>query len=247
MYGSQETATAVVKDLRDHGFSEDSIKVVAGAESTDSIVQAGVSPAAAKVYAEGLGNGQALVVVDPLFGYARVATQILDSHDPIAVDVPEDVTSPTTRSARAPAGSTERSAAAPLSAALGMPVLSSDPTPLSTWLGWRVLKPEQTTLTTGDSIRKQSNDPAPLSKKLGLPTLSGKLPSARLLPDAAPLSAKLGWRTLSDDPAPLSAKFGWPTLLNDPAPLSAKAGWKTLSNNPTPLSSWLGLPVLSKR
>lgn len=62
---------------------------------------------------------------------------------------------------------------APLSTALGLPVLSDDPTPLSTRMGWPVLK----------------DDPTPLSNKLGWPVLKD---------DPAPLSNKMGWTVLKD-------------------------------------------------
>jgi len=259
IYASQETASAVVKELQEHGFSSDAVQVVArpaeastpgDADPSDagpsgaspaseaimaSLTTAGIGPAAARVYAERISRGEVLVTVNPPFGYARLAEQILDSHDPVQVDVPE-AASPAATSIAAPERLWDNPA--PLSAALGLRVLLSDPTPLSNWLKRPTLKPEPATSTTLESIRRQSNDPAPLSGKLGLPTLSD---------NPAPLSTKAGWKLLSEKAAPLSEKLGWRVLKDDPAPLSSKLGWRTLSRDPTPLSSLLGLPVLLKR
>ncbi len=269
MYSRQETAEAVVKELQERGIVADDIVVVtrpAAAQSespettasptttgTDpilaSIMETGVPPAHASIYAERVRQGDVLVAVCPPFGYGLPATQIMDSHDPIAVDLPEAApVGPGTRSAAtsgaisgATPGTTTstrvRDDATPLSSALGLRVLLSDPAPLSNYLNWRTLKPEPNSSTTLESIRRQSNDAAPLSGKVGMSVLSD---------NPAPLSNKAGWRTLSPEPAPLSRKLGWRLLSDDPAPLSNKLGWRVLLDNPTPLSSLLGLKVLSK-
>ena len=266
LYRSHDTAMAAVDALKEHGFSDGSIYVVAPPEapeprsegpgtSTDqvstadehdstadehdstadehesaaakpastsahsvsksadpvltSILAAGVSPNQASIYAEGVRRGEVLVAVQPLFGRAQSATTILDSFDPIAVALPE----------AEPASVAARDAAAPLSSALGMKVLSSDPTPLSSWLKWRTLMPELRSSPALEGIRKRSGDAAPLSNKLGMSVLSAK---------AAPLSARFGWRVLSDNPAPLSTWRGWRLLSNNPTPLSSLLGWRVL-------------------
>ena len=247
LYRSHDTAMAAVDALKQHGFSDESIHLVAPppapettseegtAASPDrasisaepdltSILAAGVSPVQAPIYAEGIRRGEVLVAVQPLFGFAHSATTILDSFDPVAVAVPEE-----------PASVAAHDAAAPLSSALGWKVLSSDPTPLSTWLKWRTLKPEPGASRVLEGIRKQSSDAAPLSNKLGMSVLS---------PKAAPLSERFGWRVLLDNPAPLSTWRNWRVLSDNPAPLSNWRGWRLLSDNPTPLSSLLGWPTL---
>ena len=264
LYRSRDTAMAAVDALKERGFSDESIHVVAPPEAskaasggsgesgdpastaTDlvatpadpippsddqipkSILAAGVSPSQVPIYAEGVRRGEVLVVVHPLFGYAHTATAILDSFDPVAVALPE----------AEPAAVGAWDNAAPLSSALGMRVLSSDPTPLSTWLKWPTLKPEPGPSPVLAGIRKKSGDAAPLSNKLGMPVLS---------PKAAPLSARFGWRVLLDNPTPLSTWRNWRVLSDNPTPLSTWRGWRLLSENATPLSSFLGWKVLSKK
>lgn len=89
-------------------------------------------------------------------------------------------------------------------------------------------------------------DPAPLSTKFGWKLLTTDKPKAELMPDWT-LSGKLGWKLLSDDAAPLSSAAGHKTLSDDPAPLSRAIGWPMLSKDPTPLSSKFGWKVLSDR
>lgn len=259
MYGSQDNATAAAKELQERGFAADAVHVIgpqpsastqAGADaSTDtlrtSIEQTGLPAEHAKIYADHVRQGQVLVTVYPPFGFALTATNILDSHDPIAMDLPA--------AAYVPASAKTWDPAAPLSSALGWRVLLSDPTPLSSYFKWPTIKREDTVSTSRDAIRKQSDDPAPLSRKIGMPVLSdnpaplsSKIGIRVLSDDPTPLSSKAGIRVLSEKAAPLSDKLGWRTLLDNPAPLSTKLGWRLLLDNPAPLSSWLGWRVLIK-
>ena len=260
IYGSQQNATAAVEELQGRGFGADHIHVISppsqattepgAAAPTDavltSIQHTGVPPEHASLYADQVRQGKVLVAVSPPFGFAQIATHILDSHDPVSMDLPAV--------AYVPPSAATWDSAAPLSSALGLRVLCSDPAPLSSYFKWATIKPEPASSPTLEKIRKQSDDPAPLSAKIGMPTLSDnptplstKVGMSVLSDDPAPLSSKAGWRVLSDNPTPLSKKLGWRTLLDNPAPLSTKLGWRLLSDNPTPLSSWLGWSVLSKR
>ena len=276
IYGSQNNANAAAKELQDRGFSADSVHVIgqpsqaATETATDtsadatlaSIQQTGIPSEHASVYADQIRQGKVLVAVYPPFGFAYTATSILDSHDPVPVDLPPVAFVPSYNKARGSIAANTRGSidastwdsAAPLSSTLGLRVLSDDPAPLSNYFKWRTIKPEPATSATLDKIRKQSDDAAPLSAKIGMrvlsddPTpLSTKVGMAVLLDNPTPLSSKAGWRVLSDKAAPLSEKLGWRTLLDNPAPLSTKLGWRLLLDNPTPLSSWLGWSVLSKR
>jgi hypothetical protein len=250
IYRNQPAAAEAVNELRERGFNAEAIgarpqpepteQTGATAEATpdatmEQILKAGVPREHARVYAEGVSRGEVLVVViDPLFGTAATAIAILDSHDPLAVELPAAGPSPTTA---APAGSTDWYSAAPLSSWLGWKVLLDDPAPLSTFLNQPVLKQEPAPSTTLDGIRRQSADATPLSGKIGMSVLSD---------DPAPLSRMLGWQLLSQVAAPLSQRAGWKLLSDDPALLSTKLGWRTLLHNPTPLSSLLGWRTLSK-
>jgi hypothetical protein len=246
IYGSQAVGKSAFAALQEAGFRTDDIHVITRPKSREpaeeegpanaileAILAAGIAPVQAAVYADAVGKGKTLVTVKPPFGGARVAIEILDGLNPIAVTVPEVEVAPP-----AVGFTFDSSSATPLSDAFGWKVLLNNPTPLSSYMGWSVLKKETGPSRTLDSIRKQSNDPTPFSTKLGLPVL---------IDNPTPLSSKAGWKTLWGTAAPLSDKLGWKTLWGSASPLSDKLGWKTLLNNPTPLSSLLGLPVLSKR
>jgi hypothetical protein len=259
LYASQTTATEVVTALQAQGFKAEAIAdasppvapetpdAAAGAQPDPvlaAILTAGVPRAHAAVLADHVHRGEVLVVViEPMFGTAMMATEMLESHDPITVDLP----------AAEPARATVWDSATPLSSWMGWRVLLDDPAPLSNYLKRPVLKPEPATSATLEKIRLQSRDASPLSNKIGMAVLSDNptpLSSKfgwRLLSDKiAPLSEKLGWRLLSDKAAPLSERFGWRILSDNPAPLSSWLGWRLLSDNPTPLSSYFKWRVLSK-
>jgi hypothetical protein len=132
--------------------------------------------AEAKIYAPHLQRGGALVVVHPPFGSALTAITVLDKHGPVETGLEE----------KSEVGPTWDDAA-PLSSALGLPVLSHNPTPFATF--WNL-----PSITAGR---------ASLSKALGLPELTHS---------PAPLSDAIGLATLSDNPAPLSKALGIPLL-----------------------------------
>ena len=252
LYSSRENAEAAAKELRENGFGDDEINVVApadrqgteteAAETPDdgivaSILRGGVPKAHAPAYAEGVHRGETLVSVRVPFGFAGQATGIMAKFSPTEADLPD-------HGYELP----PHDDAAPLSSAFGWPVLSGNPAPLSSLLGWRTLSTRRPPAKPDQEL---VDDPAPLSKSIGMDVLSDNpAPLSarlgwRLLSDnPAPLSKRLGWRLLSDNPAPLSTSAGWPLLSDDPAPLSRRLGWRLLSNNPTPLSTRLGWRVL---
>jgi hypothetical protein len=242
LYASPANAAAAAADLKENGFSDDAITVIAPAASDDalvaSIVEAGVPTAHAPTYAEGLGRGETLVSVRAPFGFATTATEIMDKHGPSETDLPDD-------GYEQPA----RDPAAPLSSALGWKVLLDDPTPLSTFLGWATLSTRRTPPKPDHEL---VDDPAPFSRKVGMDVLSDKPAMLsghfgwRLLSDdPAPLSKRLGWPVLSKEQQPPATRFGWPLLLDEPAPLSKRFGWRVLSDEPAPLSKRFGWRVLS--
>ncbi len=242
-YQARENADAAATELRQAGFADHTINVLAPTKAPDeevlaSIRRGGVAATHAEVFAEGIKRGETLVSVQPLFGWALTATAILQRHGPtdtgLAEQNPEDV---------------PPDPATPLSSALGWTVLLHDPAPLSSWLKWPVL-------STRRSPRKPdaelADNPAPFSKMIHSPVLTER-PTI--------LSSRARWRVLLDNPAPLSARLKWPILSKEqrpppvrlglrllseaPAPLSARLGWKLLLNDPAPLSRILGLRVLS--
>lgn len=230
IYASQEAANAALNDLRGRGFTAHIIQ--AGGESgIDAITRAGIDRAHAEIYSDHIQRGETLVVVEPPpFGQAGSATSILESHNPLKIDLPAV-------EATQQGGTWDWYSPTPLSSWLGWQVLLDDPTPLSTSLNQPVLKAEPTSSKTLDGIRELSAEAAPLSSKLGIPLL---------FENPAPLSARFGWRLLLDKAALLSERFGWPVLLDGPTLLSSKLGWRVLLDNPAPLSSALGLKVLTR-
>jgi hypothetical protein len=245
LYGTSSTAGSAADALEQCGFTL--VRTIAGDGACDvaqALAAAGISEPQAATYRAGIAEGQALVLVTPPFGSAKLAIATLETFSPVGGD---DLISPLISSIL------QADAAAPFSAALGWPVLLDNPTPFSSLMGWSVLKPEPATSDTLNAIRAQSNDPAPLSRRLGWAVLWDKatpfsswLGLPVLSRDAAPFSSKLGWKLLSDNPTPLSSLLGWSTLSRNAAAFSSRFGWKLLIDNPTPFSSLLGWPVLLK-
>lgn len=100
LYASQADAEAAVKTLKDEMHQDRDISMIAGtppsedAESTASadsyigaIKSAGVYDAAAKIYADHVAGGKALVVYRAPFGRARSAGVLMDSCNPVETDV----------------------------------------------------------------------------------------------------------------------------------------------------------------
>ncbi len=251
LYASPANASAAAAELKDSGFSDDAITLIAPGPVDEalvaSIVEAGVPTAHAPTYAEGVRSGETLVSVRAPFGFAIKATEILSKHSPTETELPD-------HGYELPV----RDPAAPLSSALGWKILSDNPTPLSSFLGWATLS---TRRSPPKPDRELIDDPAPFSRKIGMEVLSDKpaILSGHfgwrvLSDDPTPLSTRLGWPVLSkdqkppptrlgwpllsDEPAPLSKRFGWRVLSDEPAPLSKRFGWRVLSSDPKPLSSW---------
>jgi hypothetical protein len=242
-YQVRENADAAAAELRKAGFDKRDINVVAPAGAPDDEVierirQGGVAATQADAYAERIKRGETLVSILAAFGYAVLATDILEKHGPADAGIPEQGYE-----------KTPPDPAAPLSSACGWRVLSNDPAPLSSALGLPLLLKRRQQRKPDSEL---ADDPAPLSKAINMPVLKNR---------PAILSSRLGWRVLWDDPAPLSKRLGFPVLskerklpparagvrrLSDnPAPLSSRVGWKLLLNDPAPLSRLLGWRVLS--
>lgn len=143
--------------------------------------------------------------------------------------------------------------AAPFSALLNIAVLSHRRSGISRT--FPELKQSDRLPTSGLMGGLLSDNPAPLSSKVGMSTLTD---------NPAPLSSTVGLGLLTDNPAPLSSTVGINVLKDNPTPLSDKLGKEPLSddraakksssfglpllsNNPTPLSTMFGLSVLSKK
>ena len=245
-YRSPADAEAAVDELKRTGFSERAIGTVPPAPhaAEDSILQsitgAGVAPSHAKVYADALRHGETLVSIRAPFGFAALATSVLEKFHPTETGLGEQGYE------KAPPDP-----AAPFSSACGWPVLSDNPAPLSSALGWHVLSERQSKRVSDAGL---VHSPAPFSRMLGLKLLidkaaplSSRIGFKLLWDNAAPLSRRLGLRVLSGEQTMPEKRFGLQLLSNDPAPLSSRLGLKLLSDNPAPFSSWLGWRILSSK
>jgi hypothetical protein len=92
-----------------------------------------------------------------------------------------------------------------------------------------------------------SSDPAPLSRMLGMPTLTpGGGSSTKLLDNPAPFSSMLGLPVLSGGGSAPSTSLGLPTLTRSQGAPSTSLGLPTLTKSQSAPSTSLGLPTLSK-
>ncbi len=205
MFSSAAVATDAVKKLTSLGFRIHDIHLVtpAAAEQGDSaegkleavmaaIMKGMVPKAMARLYAKGVMEGGSLVTVHAPFGFAQLAIDTLDEFSPIPSGYVEPSDPP-------PAWNE----ATPLSSALLMPVLSSDPTPFETFFGLPTLTSSATSFSKWLGLPLLSGAAAPLSRLFGLPTRVAK---------AAPFSSLFGLPTLSSNPAPFSSMFKLPLL-----------------------------------
>lgn len=235
LYGKERQATDAVNKLKAAGFAADSVaRVGPPPAATEEGAPPPEAPAPANAlerqlaatYGAALTDGRWLVGVAAPFGRGVLATSILDGAG--ALDEPLPRVAGQVEVANRDADADSWGPAAPLSRALGLPVLSNDAAPLSAKFGWPIKSKREYYF-----VSELQSEGAPLSRALGLPTKTERrhFLTSGVSSAAAPLSSKLGLRLLSDEPAPLSAKFGW----------------SLLKNNPTPLSSWLGLRVLTDK
>ncbi len=207
VYVSEEAARAAAEDARQ---TFDAVGVIGPDEgSVDAGIKAGFIDRAQRARcAHALRNGQWVVGVSAPFGYSVEAERALERHDPIE-------TIPVTM----------RDDPAPLSSALGIPVLSNVRS--STQL-------MKNRFIFGEP--KLSKKAAPFSSILNLP----------LLTKSQLQKSTFGIPLLSKNGTPFSSMFRFPLLTKSKTGKSSSFGFPLLSDNPTPLSSLLGLRVLSK-
>lgn len=207
MFPSAQVAGDAVKALTAQGFNIYDIHVVTPVaaefgtteeeqiQAIASAVMRGFIPKyIARIYAVGIRNGGSLVIVHAPFGFASTAIVTLEGFGPIDSGYSEPVEPPR-----------PYHEGAPLSSALGWPLLLDDPTPFSNFIGFEAL----------------TKGAASISKALGLPLL---------LNCAAPFSQLLGLPTRSKNAAPFSKLLGLPVLSNNPTPFSSALKLKVLTD-----------------
>jgi len=192
LYSSADKAAAAVKELKNLGYGDSDVTLVAPSgvstaeEVAAGIAQAGVSKADAAVYAAEVKKGATLVAVSAAFGAGVRTTAALDKHEPLPSPI-APAPAPVIPSLKSFTSSTPN---------------YDEAAPLSSMMQWKT----------------SHTDSTPFSNFLNFPTLSDfsfsrKFGFAELSDDAAPLSKRFGWPLLrDDDPTPLSKKFNWPVL-----------------------------------
>jgi hypothetical protein len=226
MFSSTEDATAAVGDLTEAGYNPADIRLVGAGTTPEALKKAGVAPARAYPYAALINAGKVLVIVAAPFGTAADAIAILEK-----ARGTEPAPAPTSHEGFA------TDEAAPLSNALGLGVLSQNPTPFSSFWYLPILLSKENTHHKWWGFPLLSKKAAPLSALIGFKALWGH---------PTPFSSKIGFKTLIGDAAPFSKLIKFKTLIGEATPLSSAAGVRTLSRRASPLSSLLGLTVLIK-
>jgi hypothetical protein len=209
LYAAKEQVAGALDALERVGLGPNDVSVVSatggqGAKTADLaelIEKGGTPPSDVAAYAEKLRHGGSLVTVRAPWGYAVTVMNILERFEPVDTGIhrSEYHFSPGWHEA------------APLSALLGLPVLSrsksstalmNNPAPLSSLFGLP-------TLSNSKSSTRLLNNPTPLSSLLGLPVLSHAKPVSSLSKSDKPFSS------LINDPAPLSRLLNLPVLIDD--------------------------------
>lgn len=227
LYATRSDADAAVADLEKHGFGQGEIffvgppSITIGAsaaenqaivgEIADKIARGYIPKRHAAEYAEKVAQGGALVTVYAPFGSGFKATVLLDRHHPVESGVPAPVYPHATYDE-----------AAPLSSALRLPVLSSQPTPFGAVSGLP-------SVLSANGDKTFTPGPAPLSRLLELPVMTA---------EGRPTSSVIGLPAVTATGAPTS--LGLPLLTSKGAPTSLGLPLLLAKGSPTSL----GLPLL---
>ena len=228
IFATPKQAHDAARALADNGFADDAIHVLTPAGAVDADAATGPSAALVAGYALGsyprvftaehvsacaraLAEGRSLVGVRTGFGQSQAAMDILEEFGPVDTDqvMPKSET-----------GKLDWDEAAPLSSALGIPTISRNaPSPVSDFLGLPTLSKRLSFLSR--RFRPLTRPTFALSSMFGMPLLSN---------NPAPLSSRFGMKTLSSGKGYGTHTFGLPLLSRNPAPLSSMLGLKTLSS-----------------
>jgi len=199
MYATEQQTLNAMGKLREEGFPSDTIlTLVPGGEGDKALadkvrtgIKAGFIPESeGRIYVRCMELGRSLVFIRVAFGYGLLATEILDSCDPVDTHhLPEP-------------GAAFSSA--PLSAAMGWPVIKADQAaPLSSLFGFPALKSSSAFSFGAGSLL--SDKATPLSSMFGLKTLISQGQSS---------DSSFGMPLLSRNPAPFSSLLGLPLPSN---------------------------------
>jgi hypothetical protein len=199
IYADPASAQAAVQAIKQYGCGDETIVQLPPAnDAMAALLKAGLSRADATATMKKLSDGGSMVGVRAPFGHAGKLLKLIDAQHPKSTDILFIHESPGT------GAGVSWSNAAPLSALLGLPVLSNEPFPFSKFFNVPILAANWF-LSAWLGLRMLIDEPAPLSKTLNIKTLSN---------DATPLSNFFGFATLSKNPTPFSSLLGMKVLLD---------------------------------
>ncbi len=234
VYAAEKKARDAAAKLKAEGYSEDKILLMAPKADADpgeavaAAVASGHLPSNYAIMAtDNLKEGRSVVAIDPPFGAGLGATEVLDSFGPVKEDKAPDTTYQSTYTTEG----------------IGLPLLWNGKSWFAGLFGGE--------LSNSAPRAKLSDDPTPLSSRLGMtvlkedkkdrthsygqPLLTSKqyiLGEPKLTSEAAPFSARIGMKLLTE-----KKEGEWTT---------DSFGNKLLSSDPAPLSSAMGMTVLTK-
>jgi hypothetical protein len=247
IFATPQTASAAAEALKAQGFPESSVTVIAagghaaGSNSADvdaitaRIMAAYILKAHAKLYADCISRGAALVVVAAPWGTAVTAQEIMAQFAPVDAGVAEPHDPPRVWDEKRP-----------FSSAFGLKLLGGSASPVSDALNVPLLSHVKAPLSEALHVGTLTNSAASLSGVLGLPMVSK---AGRSLSEAVGLPAvSSGGRSLSEVIGlPTQADgIGIPSVVHNARSTSEAIGLPTVSKRGRALSEALGIPTLTK-
>lgn len=242
VYAAERKARDAAKKLKTEGFGDDIVCVLAPktaaaegaapgeaarpakaadvAKDVAAAVDSGRLPKSkAALATENMQQGRTVLAVDAPYGSGLLATQIMDSFEPVEIAPAKSVTAE-----GKPRLTSEQ---------FDVPLLWDGKTATANWFGGELTSHDYTFF----KAEMLSDNPTPLSSCLKLKVLQNPKKDWK---------HSFGQALLSPDPTPFSRRFGWKVLLDTEKNWTASYGFPLLTSNPAPLSKLLGLPVLSK-
>lgn len=214
LYENAETASKVAAALRAEDYRADEISIFADAGQADlagAIKALHVSAGDAAIYADGVANGNALLVVTAPYGRGLKAMRIVDEtasvpNDAKAKDIHVGVNVERTSNVisggmlffSGPSFPPLSRNALGFSKAFGMRTLSRGRRKISVMRGGRQMFPGETLSTWRLNTPLLKHNTRPLSNMMGWPTISHKDRSGIVMTDnPTPFSSWMGWSTIS--------------------------------------------------
>jgi hypothetical protein len=195
LFNTHATALEAVADLKEAGFLDSFVRVVSP-QSSDvtaaSLRAQGVASVRAESTANAIHGGRTLVIVETLLGTAKLATMVLNRHQPNNSGISE---------VRYEGYVADDSTW--FSSLFGLPTLLSNPFPFSSWFGWPLLLKDNPEKTGSFGVPLLSKRQFPFSSALGLKLLSD---------NQSIFSGLFGIPQLSKNEFPFSSMLGLPLL-----------------------------------